>query len=455
MTEQAISLYELNNRLKEVVQTNLSDPVWVVAEIGELKVNHNGHCYLELIQKDEKTNQIIARLKAIIWAYSFRMIKPYFETTSKQVLTAGIKVLVRGIIEYQEVFGLSFNIKDIDPTYTMGDMARRRAEIINQLQDEGIYDLNKELPDPRIIQRIAIISSPTAAGYEDFIHQLNHNPYNFAFQTQIFPAIMQGDKTEESVIHALEQIFEQGQLFDAVVIVRGGGATTDLASFDSYAIAANICQFPIPVITGIGHDRDQTIVDLVAFNSLKTPTAVAEYILSKALEIDGLLNDYQQILQSLSKTIITQHKTKLNQLALKTIPLIRNRIDSNAKNLSRYSETLRKSSQFMIARHKQRLIESTKSVSKSVKYLIKSENVRLAQLTQSLILTTHRLFSIKQNQIKWLDEKIKLSDPLNILKKGYSITYYNGKAIKSVNQININDTITTQIADGTITSRIE
>ena len=266
-------------------------PIWVKAEISEMTVNRSGHCYLDLIETEPGTDTVIARCRATIWSYTFRMLKPYFETTSGQAFSEGLKVLLQAKVEYHEVFGFSLNIRDIDPVYTLGDLARQRREIIRKLQDDGVFEMNKELELPVVTQRIAIISSPTAAGLQDFLDQLHNNLHQFVFYTKLFPAVMQGNEAPRSIMNALDLIFEYEEMFDAVVIIRGGGAQIDLACFDQYELAFNVAQFPLPVITGIGHDKDDTVIDMVAHTRMKTPTAVAEFLISGALQFSQQLNE--------------------------------------------------------------------------------------------------------------------------------------------------------------------
>jgi exodeoxyribonuclease VII large subunit len=276
-----ISLTELNFLIKESLDVSFPEQLWVIAEIGELKVNRAGHCYIELVEKDNNTDKIKARSRATIWTWQFRFIQPYFETTTGQKLQAGLKVLVAVSVEFHEVYGISLNIKDIDPNYTLGDMARKRQEIINSLTEEGVFDMNKEIPLAEIPSRIAIISSPTAAGYEDFMSQLINNTEGYKFYTKLFPASMQGKEASSTIINALDYIYEYEDLFDLVVIIRGGGSQMDLSCFDDYDLALHVTQFPLPVVTGIGHEKDESIVDLVANTKLKTPTAVAEFLISQ------------------------------------------------------------------------------------------------------------------------------------------------------------------------------
>ena len=275
-SENHITLFELNRLVREAIEIEMPDEYWVEAEVAECR-EARGHCYLELIEKDEQTATPIAKASAKCWASKWAMVKPYFERTTGQRLVAGMKVLLKVYPQFHEAFGFSWIVTDIDPTYTLGDMARQRQEIIRQLKAEGVFDLQKELTLPLFCQRIAVISSETAAGYGDFCHQLDNNPYGFQFETHLFPAIMQGESTESSIINALTRIYDQP--FDCVVIIRGGGATSDLSGFDTLALAEHVANFPIPIITGIGHERDECILDMVSHTRVKTPTAAAALLI--------------------------------------------------------------------------------------------------------------------------------------------------------------------------------
>ena len=275
-SKNTVTLYELNHLVSKVIESEMPSEYWVEAELSECRESR-GHCYMELIQKDERTATPIAKASAKCWANKWMLIRPGFERTTGQRLHAGMKVLLKVYAQFHEAYGFSWIVTDIDPTYTLGDMARKRQEIIRQLKEEGVFDLQKELQLPLFCQRIAVISSETAAGYGDFCNQLADNPYGFQFQTRLFPAIMQGEGVEQSIIAALERIFSFHipQNFDAVVIIRGGGATSDMSGFDTLALAENVANFPLPIITGIGHDRDECILDMVSHTRVKTPTAAA------------------------------------------------------------------------------------------------------------------------------------------------------------------------------------
>ena len=315
MNDQQLSLYQLQQQVKGSLDDTFSMPVWVKAEISEMTVNRSGHCYLDLIETGSGTDTVIARCRATIWSYTFRMLKPYFETTSGQTFTEGLKVLLQAKVEYHEVFGFSLNIRDIDPVYTLGDLARQRREIIRKLQEDGVFEMNKELELPLVTQRIAIISSPTAAGLQDFLDQLHNNPHQFVFYTKLFPAVMQGNEAPRSIMNALDLVFEYEDMFDAVVIIRGGGAQIDLACFDQYELAFNVAQFPLPVITGIGHDKDDTVIDMVAHTRMKTPTAVAEFLISGALQFSQQLNELESHFIELVNEQLEENKNRLNDAA--------------------------------------------------------------------------------------------------------------------------------------------
>lgn len=276
MEPQAISLLELNRRVSSVLAsaTDINN-VWVVAETSDLRCS-GPHCYLELIDKNPDTGSPVARARATIWGVRYAYINNVFRRATGSPLASGIKVMVKASVSFHPVYGLSLNITDVNPEYTLGDLLRRRREMIARLTAEGIIDMNRSIAWPEVASNIAVISAAGAAGYGDFINQLYTNRYCLRFTTRLFPAVLQGENTAPSIISALQQVIDSGESFDCVVIIRGGGATGDLASFDNYELAANIAMFPLPVIIGIGHERDVTLLDYVANMRVKTPTAAAE-----------------------------------------------------------------------------------------------------------------------------------------------------------------------------------
>ncbi len=476
MNEQ-LKLSELNGRVKQAVALSFTAPLWVVAEISELKINRNGHCYLVLIEKEEQGDGIVAQAKATIWSYTFRMLQPYFESTTGQPLTEGIKVLVSVSVEFHELYGYSLNIRDIDPTYTLGDMARRRKEIITRLQADGVFEMNKELELPLVPQKIAIVSSETAAGYQDFMDHLTNNDGKYKFYTKLFPAIMQGNQAESSIIEALEQIYGHEDFFDVVVIIRGGGSQADLSCFDNYNLAYFITQLPIPVLTGIGHEKDDSIVDMVANTRLKTPTAVAEFLVNTLAKFDTTIDElnwhfaqkvdeillearskiefYTRAIAPILQEKITKTNTKLDQTIYKVDHLIRLFIQSKNYQLERTEEAfLQESKNF--SRKQLRILErSTTILSNAVKRI----SLHHKELIGRKVKQSEQL--IKKNlaeQFHFLElasQKAILIDPSKILARGYSITTYKGRALKTIEELKDNELIETRLAIGTIISEVK
>ena len=310
---KSYALSQLNKMVRDAIDMQLPDEYWVEAELSECR-EHNGHCYLELIEKDEHTNTPVARASAKCWRQTWLMVKPYFERTTGEPLRTGMKVLLKVYAQFHEAFGFSWIVTDIDPNYTLGDMARKRLEIIRQLKDEGVFDLQRELRIPLFAKRIAVISAEHAAGYGDFCRQLEDNEYGFRFEVTLFPAIMQGEQVEQSIIAALERIYALNTSFDVVVIIRGGGATADLSGFDTLALAENVAQFPLPVITGIGHERDESILDMVAHTRVKTPTAAAALLIDHLRQVLERINSAQQRITTAIFQRIANQKMRLTNL---------------------------------------------------------------------------------------------------------------------------------------------
>ena len=477
MNDQQLSLFELQRQVKGSLDTTFAMPVWVKAEISEMTVNRSGHCYLDLVETESGTDTVIARCRATIWSYTFRMLKPYFETTTGQTFTEGLKVLLQAKVEYHEVYGFSLNIRDIDPVYTLGDLARQRREIIRRLQEDGVFEMNKELGLPLVPQRIAVISSPTAAGLQDFLDQLHSNVHQFVFYTKLFPAVMQGNEAPRSIMSALDLIYEYEDLFDAVVIIRGGGAQLDLACFDQYELAFHVAQFPLPVITGIGHDKDDTVIDLVAHTRMKTPTAVAEFLIGGALRFSQELKELEKHFTELVSNQLEDNKDRLNEavdqlndLVNQMIVAQQNRLNIARIQLANRTETFLKNQQNDL----KQLVVGTQNITgkfvtrqnhlldqsgTKLNFVFRGQvhkNKNLLNQFQHLIKiqATEQIRAEKKNLIS-IQEKLRLVDPQNILKRGYSLTMLNGKIVKSVNQITSGDLIETRLSDGTVESKVE
>jgi len=361
------------------------------------------------------------------------MLKPYFETATGEELHAGVKILIACTVEYHELYGLSLNISDIDPTYTLGEVALRRQQIINQLQEEGIVDMNKELEMAVTPQRIAVISSATAAGYGDFLDQLQGNSFGFQFYPHLFPAIMQGDRSEQSLIEALDKVYQHTDKFDAVVIIRGGGATADLSCFDRYSLAAHCAQFPLPVLTGIGHQRDNTILDIVAHACLKTPTAVAEFLINRMQKAQGLLEEQKENMVQIIDEISEMHANSLKERTRKLPQLLLGRTTERKMQLERYQLQLKQ----------------------KAKTNITNRNQKLSGYCQPLSVLTNRMIREQRHLLEQKELQLKYINPLTILNKGYTMTYANGKRVTSVADVQSGDRITTAFKDGNIESVAE
>ena len=451
---EAMSLAELNFVIRETIINALPGRYWVCAEMSDVRVNSSsGHCYLEFVDKEERSGQVTAKARGTIWARTFQMIRPYFEQETGQAFISGLKVLVSVSIEFHEVYGYSLSVHDIDPSYTLGDIARRRKEIICRLQEDGIFDLNRELPFPVLPQRIAVITSPTAAGYEDFIDQLAGNEYGYSFYVKLFPAVMQGEKTEGSVIAALDRIFPYVDLFDAVVIIRGGGSTSELSSFDSYLLAANCAQFPLPVITGIGHERDDTVVDMVAHTRMKTPTAVASFLIECMVRETGRLHDMEQIICDEVESRILREKSILQSLTAKLPVTAAWHIGRNRNRLHVMTTSLSALPQWI--RHRAETLDVLPSrIQRAANAMISTRYATMENLPSRLLHASVNICTKSRQAIELNEQYIKMVSPEYILKRGYTLTFKDGKIIKHVGDLSSGDEISVKFADGEKKGRI-
>lgn len=427
-----ISLYELNQEVKKTLKKNLSEYYWVIGEISEIKVNNSGHCYLELVEKDEISDSLRAKARAIIWSSTFRMLQPYFETTTNIKLTKGIKVLVKTVAEFHELYGFSLNIIDIEPDYTIGELARTKQETINRLVREGVIEMNKSLPFPLLPQKIAVISSGTAAGYGDFINHIENNPVNFKYYIRLFPAFMQGEEAEKSIVEALDKIYKYENFFDIVVIIRGGGSQADLSCFNNYWLAYNVAQFPVPVLTGIGHEQDESVVDIVAHTKLKTPTAVAEFLISVFQENENYINELNSRIADICLEKVSREKEKISKYALLLTPVVTERISNNYNTINLISQKIRSSCREYAVKNLQWLMLLNRNLrNHCIKYI-----------------------SDSHYRLEILDKKNHYLDPKNILKRGYSITLHNRKNIKEADELKNEDLIDTILYKGRIKSKV-
>ena len=454
MNSNSLSLSELNSRIKDAMSSSFPDAIWVIAEISELHTNSSGHCYVELIEKDQISDKTIAKIRATIWAYTFRMLKPYFETTTGYELTSGLKVLLRVNVEFHEVYGISLNIKDIDPKYTLGDLARKKQEIIERLKKEGVFDMNRELNMSPVPQRIAVISSKTAAGYGDFMNTLEKNNYGLKYYITLFSAIVQGEMAEESIIQAFEQIYENQEQFDVVVMIRGGGSQSDLECFNNYELAYIITQFPLPVITGIGHERDVSIVDLVAHTSVKTPTAAASFLIESLLDFLNLLNSYETSIVDYARSIISEKKNALTAFGRLLTILTNNRLSEQEKSLQNSSGSLASLSRRIIREQSKYLNNSSRTGEIHFRNLISKIKRDIHSFKEGIILESRRFIKFNAERLQTMENTNRHLDPGQILKRGFSISSFNGKAIKDPSSLHIGTTITTTLYKGSMESKI-
>lgn len=428
---KALSLYELNHIVRSRLSAVLDDSYWLAAELSEVRQSTGGHCYVEFVEKDAKTQAYVAKAKGNIWRNVYSVLSFHFEKETGQPLQPGLKVLVEVKPEFHELYGYSLTILDIDPVYTLGDIYRRRKEIVAQLQADGVFTMNKELPLPRPLRRIAVVSSPTAAGYGDFCHQIAQS--GFPFELKLFSAAMQGEQVEASVIKALDEIAKEMDDWDAVVIIRGGGAVSDLNSFDSYFLATNVAQFPLPVLTGIGHERDDTVVDLVAHTRLKTPTAVAAFLI----------------------------QLRKNEVELLDNLLVRQRqaigayLEKGRANMQYWAHRMESATLHYSARRREQLSQCRNRLLLGGQNRLRICQIKLAQIPQQLEHFSHLQITRNMQQLSFYKQTIQLANPERILSMGYSITCHEGKVVKHPQALKKGDKITTQLSQGTIVSVVE
>ena len=418
MKNERLTLLELNSLVREAIECKMPNEYWVEAELSECRESR-GHCYMELIQKDDLGATPVAKASAKCWASKWVLIRPYFERTTGQALHAGMKVLLRVYPQFHEAYGFSWIVTDIDPTYTMGDMARKRQDIIRQLKQEGVFDLQKELKLPMFCLHVAVISSQSAAGYGDFCNQLADSP--FAFQTRLFPATMQGEGVEKSIIAALNRIYQAqsnhnsqfsivNSQFDCVVIIRGGGATSDMSGFDTLALAENVANFPLPIITGIGHDRDESILDMVSHQRVKTPTAAAAFLIDHAQTVLDALNNAQNRVVSYTQQRMSSLKLQVSNLSA-VIP---------------------------------RLFSVVKT----------PQEAKLNACEQRIPMLLERRLITEHHRLELAAEKLKMLDPQLLLRRGYSITLKDGRAVRDPQQLSKGDILETRLEKGTIKTTV-
>ncbi len=455
MQKQAITLLELNSAVRDALNTAFPEQYWVVAEISEIRENRNGHCYLELVEKNEVNDNFVARARAVIWANTYKMLKPYFENTTGRELTDGLRILANVTVEFHEMYGFSLNIKDMDPNYTLGDIERKKQEAIAKLKEEGVYDMNRSIVAPVVFQKIAVISSSTAAGYGDFRDQLQHNQFGYKFYLKLFPSIMQGDQAEASIIHALEKIYVYENFFDAVVIIRGGGAKADLHCFNSYWLAYHLAQFPLPVITGIGHERDETVTDMVAFRKMKTPTAVAEFLINITSEFEARLDNLKNNFVERVEERMDHEKNSIRLFNQKLLTGVKSNIENNNNLLKMNTERIRYKIKTYANNRKNEWLNYKYSLKSLTHKLLDDKRTCYDNYLSTLIKNARYYLYNKKNKLDIHDNTILHIDPAYILKKGYSYTMKNNRVITNADELQKDDIITTRFYKGEAVSIVK
>lgn len=408
-----ITLKQLQQQIKSAVEGALPLPVWIVAEVAELKVNYSGHCYMELVEKNEPkrgaNSTPTAQARAVIWRSQWAMISPYFRQQTGSDLQAGMKIMARVMVSYHELYGLSLQILDIDPSYTLGEVERQKQLTISQLKADGVWDMNRELPMPYLVQRIAVVSSAAAAGYRDFMNELREGGY--AFRCDLYDAVVQGNAAEESICAALEEVALKQELYDAVVVIRGGGSASDLSCFNSYRLCSYVAQFPLPVLTGIGHDKDTSVADMVAHTPLKTPTAVAAWLTDRMARIEGWLEDMSVQLKTLATAMTKREELRLERLSAE--------IKLQAATYCQRAEA------------------------------------RLELMREQLFSLVERRLEREKSRLEVMQRSVEALSPKRIMELGFAVVRSGGKVLKRVGDAEAGAPIEVELADGTIKARIE
>lgn len=427
-----VSLLELNRLVRDALELSMPGDYWVEAELADVRESA-GHCYMELVQKDEFGSTPVARASAKCWRSTWMLARPHFERVTGERIHAGMKVLLQVHAQFHENYGFSWIVTDIDPTFTLGDMARKRMEIVRTLKEEGVFDLNRELSIPLFAQRIAVISSATAAGYGDFCSQLSNNAYGFDFIVELFQAVMQGEQVEQSVIAALNRINECADLFDCVVIIRGGGATSDLSGFDTLALAENVANFPLPVITGIGHERDESVLDMVANTKIKTPTAAAAFLIENLKRVSDRI-------MSAGDRITTA---------------VRRRLDYESMRLGRLAAGIPSLSSLVITRRQASLASLYGRLCAAASSGLAVRRSHIESVGASLAPLASRRLLVESHRVQLLAQRVAASDPSLLLRRGYSVTLHNGRAVTDASALAEGDVIETRFAHGSALSVVQ
>lgn len=430
--ERAVTLLELNSMVAGLIDTCMPDAYWVEAELSEMR-EVRGHCYMELVQKDAASNTPVAKAQARCWATQWRVLRPRFERVTGQCLRAGMKVMLLVHAQFHAAYGFSWIVDDINPEFTMGDLARRRREIVERLRAEGVLELQSQLVMSPFAQRVAVVSSAGAAGYGDFCSSLRHNACGYAFSIELFPAVMQGEEVESSVIAALELVYERQEDFDVVVIIRGGGATSDLSGFDTLLLAEHVANFPLPIVTGIGHDRDESVLDIVAHRKVKTPTAAAQLLVDNLAATDAVVESCRRDIYAATASRMEREQLRLKALS-KSLPtlfsLVRARQTSAVEGLA--------------AR-----------IHAAVRHHTHASRSRIDLLAVQISGGVAQTVTAQRHRLQMLERSVDADNPVRLLRRGYSITTYKGKAVRDPHELPEGAEVVTRVEKGEFKSTVK
>jgi exodeoxyribonuclease VII large subunit len=450
---KVLTLYELNSLVQAMVERSMPMTFWVEAEVSEAR-EVRGHCFMDLIQKDPFSATPVARASAKCWKSTWMRLQPRFERVTGQSLHAGMNVLLCVKADFHPAYGFSWIVVDMDPTFTLGDMARKRMEIVRQLKEEGVFDLQRELSLSAFAQHVAVISSEQAAGYGDFCDQLLHNDEGLFFHIELFPATMQGEQVESSIIHSLNQINERLDDFDVVVIIRGGGATSDLSGFDTLSLAENVANFPLPIITGIGHERDESVLDMVSFRRVKTPTAAAAFLIDHLAATANHIEELREAIADNVRTRLDAERSRL-QMCMEKLPMLFSLVKAHEDSrLERWLTRLVNLSAQRLADQRHRLETLQQQLALTAQQETAEARRRLEQLSAQVPLYAHQTVVASQHRLSELRLRTASLDPDLLLRRGYSITTLNGRVLRDASQLSAGDEIVTRLHQGTVRSRV-
>jgi exodeoxyribonuclease VII large subunit len=451
---RVFSLLEVTLSIQKTIAERYTTSFWVKAEMNKLNhYSHSGHCYPELVEKKE--GKVIALIKSNLWKSDFLRINERFRTILKEPLKDGITILFCATVSFDPTHGLSLRIIDIDPSFSLGELEREKQETIERLSTEGLFNNNKKLKLALLPQRIAIISVETSKGYADYLKVIEQNPWGYKFMNLLFPSLLQGEKSVLSIINQLQRIKKVSKHFDAVAIIRGGGGDVGLSSYNNYDLAKEVATFPLPVFTGIGHSTNETVTEMVSFQNAITPTELADFLIQKFHNFAVPVKKAQEIILDRSNRILKDEKLKFHTSIKYFQSVITNRLQKSESAIRELSTSVTQTSRFRIKQESQLLTHVTQSLKKTPSLLLAAKKNSILQRTTHLQQQASTLLNSKKQLLQNLEKNVHILDPVNILRRGFTITMAHGKAIKSIDDVNPEDTITTILADGEILSDVK